>query len=177
MPKISSWARRRAANLLRRITSISTPLGGVQWSPGPDEREAIRQLFVYLEDRRVLFVEGTADLYEVARHHLEMKGEVSDSCLAIRKALTETMQKAPFNAAVQGQLEVMREACRNFLDIGPIYSPENRTPFFESRLGELRLNFGLCLSNLSSSYELELGSHMKHLAAEARRYVKIASTS
>lgn len=175
MPKISSRTKRRVANLLRRITSISTPLGGVQWSPGPDEREAIRQLLVYLEDRRILFVEEGAGLYEVTRHHQEMKGEVKDSCIEIRKALTETMQMAPFNAAVQGQLEVMREACRNLLDIGPIRSADNHTPLFESRLGELRLNFGLCLANLASTYELELGIRLRHLAAKARRYVQSAS--
>jgi hypothetical protein len=39
------------AETARRITGISTPIGGVQWAdPGPSETELVRRFLVFLED-------------------------------------------------------------------------------------------------------------------------------
>jgi hypothetical protein len=47
---------RVTAETARRITGISTPLGGIQWAdPGPSERELVRRFMLFLEDRRVLY--------------------------------------------------------------------------------------------------------------------------
>jgi hypothetical protein len=47
--------RRVTGAIARRITGISMPFGGVQWTdPGPSDAAIVRRFMVFLEDRRVL---------------------------------------------------------------------------------------------------------------------------
>ena len=70
MPKLTV----RFKELASRITGVAIPVFGVSWNPPELEREVVRQTFIFLEDRRVLYSDFA---WEVER-------EVADSVLAIR---------------------------------------------------------------------------------------------
>ena len=46
----------KGKQLAKRLTGISTPIGGISWTPPIDEREVAKQLLVHLEDRRALYM-------------------------------------------------------------------------------------------------------------------------
>lgn len=73
-------SRRRTipgADVARRITGISTPIGGIQWEYSVPERDHVRALITFLEDRRALYVPL----------HLEIADQVTASVQAIRQKL------------------------------------------------------------------------------------------
>lgn len=61
------------SNLARRITGFSTPFFGVSWNPPAAERDTVRAILTFLEDRRVLF----------NPYHIEVEYEVRQSILKI----------------------------------------------------------------------------------------------
>ncbi|MGH6983507.1 MAG: DUF6650 family protein [Stellaceae bacterium] len=66
------------------MTGLSIGLDGVgvSWNPPTDERDQVRRLFTFLEDRRVLYV---AEFLEIPSH-------VNTSVLEIRKEITARLQ-------------------------------------------------------------------------------------
>lgn len=87
-----NWFKRSTkvtASTARRITGISTPLGGIQWAdPGPSEAEMVRGFLVFLEDRRVLY----------NAMQLEVPDQVERSIHEIREECTRTLQRLGANA-------------------------------------------------------------------------------
>ncbi|MEW5772604.1 MAG: DUF6650 family protein [Thermodesulfobacteriota bacterium] len=149
-------------NILSRLTGFSTPLFGVQWNPSEPEREIVRRLLTFLEDRRVLYVP----------RNLEVESEVEHSVLQIREELTKTLQYLSENSNASGSVRAMRTACRKFLtepypvfpntprrgerDWGPwMHRGEFSDGFFVA-LGELRSVFGIHIATLSVSYGIDL---------------------
>lgn len=107
MRSMRNWLRRSrvTADAARRLTGISTPFGGLQWSdPGPSDREVIRQFLVFLEDRRVLY---NPLLFEVVH-------QVEDSIHQIREQCTRTLQQLGQDVFAAGPLRAIREAGRRF---------------------------------------------------------------
>jgi hypothetical protein len=41
--------------IAKSLTGISTPVFGVSWTPPESDREVVRKLVVFLEDRRALY--------------------------------------------------------------------------------------------------------------------------
>lgn len=156
-------------SILRRISGFSTPVFGVSWEPGESEREPIRRLFVFLEDRRVLYV---AD-------HLEVLSDVSRSVLAIREQVTRTLQALPEDSTAVPSLRAMRAACRKFLmpysDFPNVVGhvrwdgrPEREgEPGFFVALGELRATLGIHLGTLAVTYGLDVESELAALLPAA----------
>ncbi|WP_421028810.1 DUF6650 family protein [Paraburkholderia sp. A1RO-5L] len=54
--------------LRENFTGVSTPLVGVSWQSTTSEKEAIRKLLVFLDDRRVLHVDEKGDASHLASH-------------------------------------------------------------------------------------------------------------
>jgi hypothetical protein len=83
---MAGWFKRSGkvtAETARRITGISTPLGGISWGdPGPGDGETVRRFLLFLEDRRALY----------NAMNLEVVGEVHRSIHEIREQCTKTLQ-------------------------------------------------------------------------------------
>lgn len=147
---------------LRRITGVSTPVGGVSWSPTPSERDALRKLVVFLEDRRALF-----DPYDV-----EATAMVEHSVQGIRAELTRVLQTIGENSRAGEPLRMMRSASQRYLTKASSFRDEpywHQPPRFHGRsglddedddfilaLGELRGAFGVSLEQIASSYDIEV---------------------
>ncbi len=135
-------AKLKARNLARRITGISTPLGGISWDPPEDERKSVRGFVTFLEDRRVLF----------NPYHLEIEDQVVQSTLSIREKTTEVLGSLADDSRALAPIKGIRAACRRFLDEPhPEYRHLERrhlshdSGFFVA-LGELRATIGLHLA-------------------------------
>lgn len=158
--------------VLRRLTGFSTPVFGVQWTPSKSEREIIRRLLTFLEDRRVLYVP----------RFLEVEGEVELSVSQIREELTKTLQALSDTSTAAGPVRAMRRACRKFLtEPYPVFPntlrrvERDRIPSvrrgefsdgFFIALGELRTVFGIHIAALSVSYGIDLEADIASILPE-----------
>jgi len=152
------------ADLVKHITGFSTPIFGVSWNPPEPEREKIRQLIVFLEDRRALY----------NPYNMETVRWVDESVLKIREELTERLQQLGEESKAAPSLRVMRAACRQYLDKLELLKKLNsyrgninkldianlddvyRDMNFESSLGELRTIFGIHIARLCAMYGIDL---------------------
>ena len=92
--------------LAARLSGLSVAGLGVSWAPSQTEREIVREVFVFLEDRRVLFAPFLRDANHFTRESVEM----------MRAQLTEAVQHLPEDSPTADHLRAMRAACRRFLD-------------------------------------------------------------
>jgi hypothetical protein len=131
--------------LASHMTGFSFPIFGVSWQAPEPQRKIIRELLVFLEDRRVLY----------NPYSWEVEHEVIDSVMKIREALTSAISRLADNAQAVLWLRAMRIACRTFLDSG-------RKPFHGDRssvfleLGELRALFGTHIAYLAVHFGIDL---------------------
>jgi len=106
--------------VLSRITGISVPMFGIQWSPPEAERAIAKRVLTFLEDRRVLYVPSEM---EVPQHGVQ-------SVLRIREFLTSELGRLTNDGQLAQSLRAMRAACRKFLDsVGSEDSPVVRYAF------------------------------------------------
>jgi hypothetical protein len=135
-----------------RITGISCPVFGISWAPPVAETTVARRVVTFLEDRRVLYAPGEA---EVPEHCVE-------SVLNIRRHLTDELQQLQGADDLAGGLRAMRAACRKFLDSTGEFSRSGRLLrgfegwAFNQTLGELRGVFGIQVARLAASYGLDV---------------------
>lgn len=139
-----------------RITGISVPLFGIQWTPPEAERAIARRVLTFLEDRRVLYVPSEM---EVPQHGVQ-------SVLRIREFLTSELGHLTGDGQLAQSLRAMRAACRKFLDsVGPEDGPVVRHAFdhghyasweFNQALGEMRGVFGIYIAILAATHGLDV---------------------
>jgi hypothetical protein len=160
---------RRLLGPLRRVNSVTTPVGGLSWTPPPSERDDVLKLVVFLEDRRALF-----DPYNV-----EATAMVEHSVQEIRVELTRVLQKLGETSRAGEPLRTMRTACQRYLSRAPAFRDEpywHRRPRYHGgpgfdeahddfimALGELRGVFGTCLGQIASRYEIEVHGQLAEL--------------
>ncbi len=151
--RLSKGAKVSAATA-RRITGISTPFGGLQWAdPGASERDIIRGLILFLEDRRVLYNPFI----------LEVRSQVDPSIHQIRHECTNLLRQLGENAFAVAPLRAIREACRRFHDDANMEfrffarrgHHELDAGFFTA-LGALRATIGQQLALLAAHYDLDI---------------------
>jgi hypothetical protein len=142
-----------------RITGISIPIFGVSWNPPESQRDIVRQIFIFLEDRRAL--------YNDFAH--ELNHEVSKSVFAIRSELTAALKRLPENSEATPCFKAMRAACREYLD-NARPSGFSGGPFsFMTELGKLRAIIGIQVSYLAVKYGIDVdGELMRVIPAELR---------
>ena len=92
--------------ILQRITGFSTPIFGLSWHPGIDEREELSNLALYLEDRRILY----------NRFDNEIAHFVVLSVQELRVELVKTSQKLKNSPKAMPYIRGMQAECRRFLD-------------------------------------------------------------
>lgn len=138
----------------KRLTGFSIgPVGG-QWEFTEPERSRARRILAFCEDRRVLF----------ASHNWELKSECIDSASRIRDYFTTELGQLDRKSELARRLEIMRKACRTFLDSLRQHELEpdrhgwrqivNGMP--REKLNVLRGVFGQHLFWIMMAYELEV---------------------
>lgn len=111
---------------LRRITGISTPVGGVSWEPPvsePDEQELIRKLLLFLEDKRILYSPETG--HSVASHFVFaglnrarcLSPHAKAAILEIRKEIGRILAVMPKSGLSIPILKQIQATCRWALDV------------------------------------------------------------
>lgn len=143
MPK----ATVRFKELASRITGVSIPIFGVSWNPPELEREVVRQTFIFLEDRRVLY----------NNFAWEVEHEVAESVLAIRTELTESLKRLSETSETVASLKAMRAGCRKFLD--SVRRHGDRFGFL-SELGRLRATIGIQVAYLAVKYGIDIDGEL-----------------
>lgn len=142
-----------------RITGISVPVFGISWNPPTSEREIVRGLLVFLEDRRAL--------YNDFAHEIEH--QVVESVQAIRRECTTILQKLPENSTGASSVLAIRAGCREYLDsVGPTATHHAR---FDSmaELGRLRAIVGIHVAYLAVEYGIDIeGELARVIPAELR---------
>lgn len=144
------------ASIGKKITGISTPIGGISWEPPALEADVVRKLVTFLEDRRVLYVPFI----------MEVPDQVTTSVLEIRKRLSEDLEKLDRSSPLAEKLRLMRSACMNFLTEDPGSRHRFRLDDFFQRLGEFRSVFGILLGQLSAIYKIDLGEELASMVPE-----------
>lgn len=151
----------RLRDVLRRITGISTPVGGLSWRLEASEASQAKRVVTFLEDRRVLF----------APDSLEVPGHCVESILKIREFLSSSLSQLTDDSVLAGNLKVMRSACRKFLvtvkaeGYGDIlrYAAQHghsASWTFYSALGELRGVFGISLALICERFDVEIEAEL-----------------
>jgi hypothetical protein len=172
--RTSTWSakvRRRFFGALHRVHGATIPVigGGLSWTPPPYEREELRKLVVFLEDRRALFnpYETEAEIF------------VEQSVQQIRTELTKVLQTIGEDARACQPLRTMRSACQRYLTKsdgfrdGPYRHRRPPRHFrghigdedddFILALGELRGVVGVCIDQIASSYSIEVHGELAGL--------------
>jgi len=146
------------ADTARRITGISTPLGGISWSDlGPGDDKIVRQFLLFLEDRRVLF----------NAMQLEVVSQVHESINDIREECTKTLQALPPKAFAVPPVRAIREAGRRFHDdeneqfqhfafFDRSWSNRDGSPGFFLALGAFRATVGQQVALLAAHYDIDI---------------------
>ncbi|HOI95550.1 MAG TPA: hypothetical protein PK250_12665 [Syntrophobacter fumaroxidans] len=155
MGKKPSRAKLKGKGLLSRLTGISTPVGGLSWTPPVDEFDIARKLLIFLEDRRALYYP-----YNIQTVH-----HVVHSVLAIRQRLTEDLEKVSREDVLGESLSALRASCRKFLtaiggDATRIHTSAVDRSFSEA-LGGLRAIFGLHIARIACAYDLQIEEDLK----------------
>ena len=121
-----------------RLTGFSIPIFGISWQPDVSEVKIAKRVINFLEDRRVLY---SPDEMEVPKHCVT-------SIFEIRRMLTDEIGKLSSKKNLYNDLQLLRAACRKFLDETQNYEKDlgNYTNtslyircIFFSVLGELRV--------------------------------------
>lgn len=145
-------ARVKAKSLLNRLSGISIGLTGVgvSWRPKEAERDIVRSLIIFLEDRRALVVD----------RHREHSEHLALSLIEIRKVLTECLQKLGDDSRANDPLRLMRAACSKFLTKQD--GENGHFPHFNyyEELGALRALFGQQIAILGYLYNVDIGEHL-----------------
>ena len=152
-------AKVKGKSLASRLTGISTPIGGISWTPPVDERDKARRLITFLNDRGVLF----------EPFDLEVGPYVVESAIKIRERLTADLEDVAESSPLGESLVAMRSACRRFLRL--TQKPPRasyRIGEIISHLGELRALFGLHLAKIACAYDLALGRHLETILPPER---------
>ena len=144
MRKLKVWFK----DIISRITGVSVPFFGISWSPPDSERKVIRDIFIYLEDRRAL--------YNPYAH--EIMHEVAQSIIEIRRELTLAIQRLSDDSKAIPFLRNMRSACREYLDSTRAQWADHF--IFQLSLGRLRALFGENIAFLAAIYGIDIDGEL-----------------
>ncbi len=150
MPKKQVKLKGKA--IANRLTGISTPIGGISWTPPVNEKDKAKQLLVFLEARRVIY----------HPYDIEVSANVVKCIIKIRKHLIEDLEETCKSSILGESLTAMRAACRKFFDDFQKL-PDRRYllgPHFINSLAELRTLFGIHVARLACAYDLEVENEL-----------------
>lgn len=141
----------KADSLKSRLAGFSAFGFGVSFKPLESERAVLRELFIFLEDRRALQA-GLA---------IENPDGLVESVHTIRKEFTKTLSRLREGTPATSMCLAMRGACRDFLsaveNAVPAKSDDLIDPKWENfllNLGTLRSACGLYVAGIAHLYKL-----------------------
>lgn len=138
-----------------RVTGVSFPWFGVSWEYGDSDKDIVRRVFIFLEDRRVLYTPLDAQTFFW----------VGESAIQIRDMITRELSGKSIGRELQERLERMRKSVRKFADaLDEIKQLQNSGSIteFEIRdrqvlaLGEMRGSVNPLLADLAIEYKVEV---------------------
>ncbi len=148
----------RFQDMLQRITGISTPFFGVSWNPSQVDRDVVKHLLAFLEDRRALYYP----------YEQELPSLVEESVHDIRRELSDALGKVERDSVAGEAFTLMRRACREFLDevegratAYGLNSFEDEAEYFMA-LGKLRGLFGIQVARLSVAYGIDIEDELAY---------------
>jgi hypothetical protein len=145
---------KKSFKVLKRITGISCPVFGISWTPVKSERDKIKSLITFLEDRRVLF----------NPFHMEVPIWVSESVIEIRIKITEILESFGDDSETTELLRTMRYSCRRYLDkTFQIQKQHYMNHSLVENLIELRSVFGLCIGKLAIMYGINIEEDLANI--------------
>ncbi len=158
---------------LKRV-SVTITLGPVGISlkdPPVQERDIVKSLFTFLEDRRVLTNE---------RQSLDHPMRIIRSVLDIRARLTSDLERIhqerlDEKSVLAQSLKAMRAACRKFLDKNSDIDERMkfgqdhllRQMIFLTDLGELRGTCGLQIAYIAAIYRVDISDELEPILPAA----------
>lgn len=142
--------------IIKNITGISCPIFGISWNPPKSEIQIAKEIIIYLEEKRVLYVPSEM---EVPEHCIT-------SVIEIRNFLTNQMMNINQNSPLYNYVSAMRKSCNKFLQKCNFRKQEVidygghwghwASWYFASALGEMRGVFGIMILQIASSYGLSV---------------------
>jgi len=135
--------------IARSLTGFSTPVFGVSWNPPETDREIVKKLITFLEDRRALY----------NPYNIETVLWVTESIMEIRKRLTDVLETLDDGSDISAHIRAMRAACRKYMDENEVQLKiRGITHRGESltSLGELRGVFGIHIAQLCVKYGVDI---------------------
>ena len=161
----------RLLELLKRITGISTPLGGISWNVSEEDRTIAKRILTFLEDRRALMVRyipipDETSIGTISNEHAR------ESVHEIRSYLTEELANLPRKSALSEKVRALKNECKRFLDkVEPLLKDESRIGQlfggmgfidreFNDALYELKIKAGEYVSKIACEYELEINGDL-----------------
>lgn len=126
-----------------KLTSISSPFGGVGWKIDKSDKDIARDLITFLEDRRVLYKRQghAAAILSSPEYTYAVK-----SIMEIRNRLREDLERVKAKSVLKESMQTMQKACRTFLtkgeqrDPGDTYIDDLDT--FRKEFSDAMLNIG-----------------------------------
>ena len=147
----------------KKVTGVSTPIGGVQWEHGVADDVQAQTIADFLSNRRVLFNDG----------ELEVPHYCVDSVHEIRQFLTNRLLENQQDTPVRSCLLDLLGACRKFDDTitkkcrslqhGYLSGQFFEQVAFFTSLGELRGAFGVQLTLLKETYDTRLTAELERV--------------
>lgn len=105
-----------------KLTSISTPFGGVGWKFEKSEKNVAKDLITFLEDRRVIYnIRGHAALLISSPQY----SHAVKSILEIRNRLRDDLEKVKADSILYDSMKIMQKSCRAFLTTSEQSEPED----------------------------------------------------
>lgn len=139
--------------IINSITGISTPVFGISWNPSESDRDIVRKLFLFIEDKRVLYYP----------YNMEIPHYVVESILEIRKYLTNEILNLSEKSEILPHFRALRATCRKYLDIQDNVSNRRFRMAKDEMLalGELRASFGIHIARLSVKYGIDVEDELE----------------
>jgi hypothetical protein len=138
-----------------RLTGISNAFAGASWKPAASVFDTAREVIVFLESKRVLFVPS----------EMELPKRCVESVINVRDYLTAAIQKLNEKEPLTKNLRAMRIACNKFLQsmTQEVIDNGNKSGHYASwifagALGEMRGVFGIHIAIISETYDVQINA-------------------
>lgn len=163
---VKGWLRKSGpvtAEAVRREIGFSIgPYGGVPWVvPTSEDRDKVRKLFLFLEDRRVLYNPD----------ELEVRAQVESSVDQIRQTCLKVLEDLGERDFANVPVRAIQQACRRFQDESqmvfkhfmPYPRMDELNAGFFNALGAMRATIGHQVALLAAYYDLEVSGQLAQI--------------
>ena len=137
-----------------RITGVSTPIGGISWEFTETKKKGIKDLFLFLESKRIL----------VNPKEMEVKEWSEQSVIEIKNKLVSIATEYEYSQNTMECFKMMIDTCNIFLDnmhqvniSGIIYKNQKGDWIhsgYASAMKEFRKSFKYNIQRLLEEYQL-----------------------